>query len=180
VTRLPVSLAGRAADLRLSFDRSFSEAPREGVLEVEDMLAIRLASASYALRLSEVSGLLAEKTVRRLPSPVSELLGVAGFRGAIVPVYDLRALIGHPAQGTPRWLVLAAGLPPTALAFDAFEGHLRIARTDISAAETASVGRQHVHEVLRAPDVARPIIRIASVLATIDQRAGVGAQRRER
>jgi len=34
---------------------------------------------------------------------VPELLGIMGFRGAMVPVYDLRALCGYAAGAAPRW-----------------------------------------------------------------------------
>jgi len=44
--------------------------------------------------MAEVSGLFADKKVTRLPSPVSELSGIAGLRGAVLPVYDLAMLLG--------------------------------------------------------------------------------------
>jgi hypothetical protein len=60
----------RADELRQVFDRSFTLAPNTDTGTTENLLAVRVASHSYALRLAEVSGLFVDKKVTWLPSPV--------------------------------------------------------------------------------------------------------------
>ena len=125
-------LARRLNELREAFDRSFADPPRAEVAGHDDLLAVRAGGRRYALRLTQAAGLFPDRPVTRLPGPVSALLGVAGFRGVIVPVYSLAAVFGTGGttaglhNSRPRWLVLAAGLPPVALAFDELDGHLRV------------------------------------------------------
>ena len=86
--------ADRVTELRDAFDRSFAQAPSTEAAAVENLLAIRVGAHPYALRMAEVSGLFADKKVTRLPSPVPEFSGIAGFRGVVLPVYDLAMLLG--------------------------------------------------------------------------------------
>jgi chemotaxis signal transduction protein len=127
-------VAERLGGLRGEFDRSFTEPVRRHDAEHAELLAIRAGGRPYALRLSQTSGLYPERPVTALPGPQPALLGVAGFGGSIIPVYDLAALLGHAIADRPRWLVLAAGTPPLALAFHELDGHLRV-RADSIVAE---------------------------------------------
>ncbi len=163
-------LTEKAAELRRAFDLSFAEAPAERLQALDDLLAIRVGAAPYALRLSEVAGLAVDRRITPLPSAVPELLGLAGLRGAIVPVYDLAALLGSAAAAAPRWLAFAAGAG-VALSFDAFERHLRLGREAVVPAGEADARRGHVREVLRAEGGARPIVHLASIVESIRRRA---------
>lgn len=122
----PDLVVRRLVELRAEFDRSFSEPARRHDVEHAELLAMRAGERPYALRLSQTSGLYPDRPVTPLPGPLPALLGVAGFSGTIVPVYDLAALLGHPHPDRPRWLVLATGAPPLALAFHALDGHVRV------------------------------------------------------
>jgi len=115
----------RVAELRDAFDQSFARAPSPDTGAVENLLAIRIGANPYALRLTDVSGLFADKKVTWLPSPAPELLGMAGIRGTVLPVYDLGMLLGCPRAAAPRWLVVVAATP-VALAFEAFDGYLSV------------------------------------------------------
>jgi purine-binding chemotaxis protein CheW len=101
--------------------------------------------------------------VSPVPSSVRELLGMAGFRGSILPVYDLRLLLGVAPAGQPRWWVVAAG-EPVALAFDSLDGHLRLARDRIAGDSEARSSA--VSEIASGADP-RPIVRLPSILDTI-------------
>jgi len=162
-----IPLGRQASQLRRAFDRSFADPPRETAADMEDFLAIRIAAAPFALPLREVTGLFADKHISPVPSGVRELLGIAGFRGTIVPIYDLGALLGYAPSSAPRWLAIAAKAP-VALAFDALDGHLRLSRDAI--ATDAQARQRHVRESACAPQP-RPIIRLASVLDAIERRA---------
>jgi chemotaxis signal transduction protein len=158
--------SGRAADLRRAFDLSFAEPPREHDTRFETLLAIRVGSERFALRLRDIAALIADKTVTAVPTTVAELMGVAGFRGEIVPVYDLRALLGSPSREPTRWLALA---PPVALAFDAFDGQLR-ALPDTITAEPSGDRNEHTREVVRTEDGKIPIVDVGSLLEAIKRR----------
>lgn len=170
-------LSGRAAKLRCAFDRSFAEKPSGEVAAFADLLAVRVAGDPFAIRLRDVAGLFADKSVTAMPSPVAELVGVAGFRGEVVPVYDLRALLGYAPGEASRWLLLVTtpslpGVPPrpVALAFEHFEGHLRVGLDDI-VAEASRAGTGHAGEVVRVSGLTRPIVHVASMLEMIQKRA---------
>jgi chemotaxis signal transduction protein len=166
VTASPGGIAERASDLRRAFDRSFAEAPRQDTTIAQDVLAITVSGHRFAIRLSEIAGLFGDKKIAPVPARSPTLLGLAGFRGAAVPVHDLRRLFGLPGTGgLPRWLVIAAAAP-IALAFDGFDGQLRLSR-DAVAAHEGGVARAYVHEIVRARGHARAIVDIAVVLETI-------------
>jgi purine-binding chemotaxis protein CheW len=145
-----------------------------------DLLAIRLGGEPYALHLAAVSGLFAGKKFTRLPQAAPEFLGIAGFRGSVVPVYDLRVLLGCVGGEAPRWLVVVAG-SPVALAFDGFDGHLRLPQDGIARQERSEAAPAHVRELARVAGLPRPIVDVASILVAIQQRArqDVAAQARE-
>jgi len=169
------ALASSTADyLHSAFDRSFAEARRGDIEPLENLLAIQVGGAPYVIRLTAIAGLFADRKVTHVPSPVAELMGVASFRGAMVPVFDLRALLGHPGTGTPRWLVLAVAETPLALTFDKFDGYLHLPRSVIVTADCAEVGRRHVHELAHTTDGTRPIIHIPSIFDAITTRTRHG------
>nr|BFE56992.1 hypothetical protein GCM10020063_015180 [Dactylosporangium thailandense] len=175
------TLEHRLAELREEFDRSFADPPRSAVAGHDDLLAIRAGGVRYALRLTQAAGLFPDRPVTRLPGPLGALLGVAGFRGAIVPVYDLAAVLGTggTAAGSadggtgPRWLVLAAGQPAVALAFTELDGHLRIPSDGL--VEEADGHGPHgcLRGIVPLPDGARPIVDVPAVRAAV--RAAVDA-----
>jgi purine-binding chemotaxis protein CheW len=159
-------VTGRAAELRDAFDRVFAEAHPPAPPPSEDLLAIRIASEPYALRLTEIAGLFADRKITPVPGRSSALLGIAGFRGAIVPVYDLPVLLGCRALETARWLAIAAGTP-VAFAFAVQEGQLRLPRSAIVSYPIGEDRRRHVREFAHATDLARPIVHLPSVLEAI-------------
>ena len=161
----------KVEELRRAFDQSFAEAPRQHAEQFEDLLCIRTAGDAYAVRLSETAGIYADRKIVGLPSPVPELLGMAGFRGTVVPVFDLGACLGYGL--TPdrfRWLLLVGTDQPVGLAFQEFEGHLRTAPRDMARQETTEPVRQHVREVVSIEGIVRPIIDLASVVQAVKRR----------
>lgn len=173
------ALTHRAAELRRAFDRGFAEAPGGEKVPTEAFLAIGAANDNYALRLAEISGLFVDKKVTSLPSGSPDLLGLASFRGALVPVYDLRALLGYPAGPVPRWLVLMAPQTPVGLAFDRFDGYLDIPLEAVAPASRADRARPYVNEILRVADSVRTIIHLPSVLEAITNRASLSPPQKE-
>ncbi len=162
----PSRLSDRAAEMRAAFDRSFAGRRRLDVTPTEDFLAIRVASDAYAIRCSEISGLIAGKKITRVPSRAPALLGMGGFRGAIMPVYSLAAVLGHALGSPPRWIVIASGLP-VALAFEALDGARRVSRHEIAPYEAAQQARKYVRDFMREQDRVRAILHLPSVLDAV-------------
>jgi purine-binding chemotaxis protein CheW len=178
VSEQDLRFAQQAAELRNAFDRSFAEAPRVGAEQSEDFLSIRAGPDAYAVRLAEVSGLFAGRKVTRLPNADAECLGIAGFRGTLVPVFDLRVLLGYPAADVPRWLVVTAAAP-AALAFDTFDGHLRLPRAAIAREGGGEGARPHVREALRDGRLVLPVVDATSILNAIRKRIPHGVSQKE-
>jgi chemotaxis signal transduction protein len=159
-------VAGRAEELRVAFDRAFAAPQRVETKIREELLAIRLGPQPCALRLSEIAGLFADKKITPIPGGHAALLGIAGFRGAILPVYDLQILLRYPSDGRSRWLVIAAAAP-VALAFDAFERQLRVPRNAIMPQPARPDTRTHAREFVRTRKFTGPILHLPSVLDAI-------------
>jgi len=156
-----------ADELARAFDADFARAATVRTADSEDLLAIRVGSDPYALARGELVGLFADKLVTPLPGTAPGLLGISGFRGAVLPVYDLRSVIGGPAASAPlRWLVTTAAAT-VALAFDGFEAFLRVPR-DAIASHAGAVG--HVRRAVRRDGELRPILDVASIVEAIRSR----------
>lgn len=173
-------VTGHASAMRRAFDASFALPPRAAEVERIQLLLVRLGPDPHAIRLREISGLFVDRRVGHVPGPLPELLGVASLRGAIVPVYDLRVLLGYPAGPPPRWLVVASP-GPVALAFDHLDGHAVVSPDDIVAEPEGEPGRRHARELVRGADGARAILlHIPSVLDDIAARARRARPHQER
>ena len=166
MSEAPSHVTRRAAELRLAFDRGFAEPAHLDTTIKESLLAVRVGAESYALRLSEITGLFADKKITRLPGGDAALLGIAGFRGAILPVYSLQILLGHSSTQTPRWLVIASS-KPVGLAFDAFAAQLSVPRDAILPAQSRAETRSFVRDFVRTQNFVGPIMHLPSVLDSI-------------
>lgn len=174
MSEVAVRIDSMAEHLRRTFDHAFTQPRQHEAEPMVALLAIRVGDDPYAIRLNAIAGLFADRTVTPLPGPVTELLGLAGFRGALFPVYDLRSLLGYSAGGTPRWLILAGMEARIALAFDRFEGHLLLPHAALTSTDPTHAARQHVGEIARTADMVRPIIHLPSLFDVITSRTRHG------
>ncbi len=161
----------RLEELRRSFDQSFAEAPPTGTRDLVDLLAVRIAGDRFAFRLEDVAALVVGRRILALPSPSPEFLGVVGFRGLIVPVYSLRRLLGYPWGEAPRWAILTATEDRVGLAFDDYEGYLRIPGTLVAPPDRLDVMPPHIRDVAHPADATRAVVSVASALTSIKRRA---------
>jgi chemotaxis signal transduction protein len=166
-------------DLRAQFDSAFAQAPEVAGAARLGMLAVRVGTEPYALHLEQIGGLHADRRIMALPTPVPSLLGVTGFRGQIVPVYDLAVLLGHERSAAPRWLVLVRCAQALALAFDQFEAHFTVAPEQIMSAGAAA-GRPHLCDTVQGVDALRPIIHLPSLHDNIQRQASLALQQRSK
>lgn len=165
----------QAAKLRIAFDRAFAEPLRVETAVEQELLAIRIGSQSCAIRLSEISGLYAGKAITPVPGGHAALLGIAGFRGRIVPVYDLRIPLGEAGGGRPRWLVIAAAAA-VALAFDALDQHLSVRPEAILPQPRRPNAPGYAREFVQTRNFAGPILHLRAVLQAFNVcAAGAGS-----
>jgi chemotaxis signal transduction protein len=162
------ALAERAEKLRSDFDRGFAVARRADITAKHDLIAIRLGTEPFAIRLVETSGLFADRKITHVPGGTSALLGIAGFRGTLVPVYSLPALLSQSGSQVLRWLVVAAAAP-VAFAFDAFEGHLRAPANTILQQQSKAHG--YTPEFIRTGNLVRPVLHLRSIIEALGSAA---------
>lgn len=172
-------LGERAAALRRAFDQGFAEPVRPDAAASEDFLGIVVGSEAYALRLTEIAGLFAGKKITRLPGRRAGLLGIAGFRGAILPVYGLQNLLGAGSEAPPRWLAVAAGAP-VALAFEGLEGQLRVMPDAVVPRQAQGGASSFTRDVVRLGGRALPVLHLPSILETIHSHNREAAPKGER
>jgi chemotaxis signal transduction protein len=156
----------KAEEMRAELDRAFA-APREEASPVTTLLAIRVDGEAYALRLSELAGVAADRRIIPFPSDAPSCIGIAGHHGDLVPVFALGSLLGRPRATTdPRWLGLVR-IDGTlaALAFDEIESCFQVAETALST-ESGSSFISHVLSGSAAPSGGRRAV--LSVPALVD------------
>lgn len=175
-------VARTAAELRREFDATFAVRVSTDRSTLEDILAIRVGGDRYAVRLSSIAGLYADRQPVAIPSPVAELLGIVAIRGLLAPAYDLAALLGYPPATSARWLILVRVPHLVALAFASFEAHLRLPADSFAQLENGSEGRntRHLRGSVRAGGALHPLIHVPGVLTTIEALAQPGIALQER
>lgn len=161
------SRSGTAESFRQEFDHSFARARLPAETAFDDLLAVTIGGQPHILRLAEIAAVHADQRIVPVPSTEPWLIGIVAFRNTLAPVYDLRLLLGFPEGPPPRWMVLARAPSPIALAFDRFDGHLRVPAGQVSTAGGDGTPRLHVRGVLQQQDLARPVIDLASVIEAI-------------
>lgn len=165
------NLRERAEELRTAFDQSFAAAPADAAKPTKAFLAIRVAGDPYALDLTGVAGVFVDKKIVTLPSASLELLGIASFRGAVVPIYDLRILLGYPGGAVPRWSVLVAPGASFGLAFDDLDSYLNVPLEAIAPTSGSEMTGRYLAETLSADGILRPVVSVPSILQALVQSA---------
>jgi chemotaxis signal transduction protein len=166
MTATAANIADRAVVLRSNFDRGFAQPASHDLGENIDLIALRLNAQPFAIRLGEITALIAGKKITRVPGADAALHGIVGSRGALVPVYDLQSLIGLGRSDAPRWLVIEA-TAQIGLAFDTFEGQLRVSPSQILPQQSRAGAASATRYFLQHDGISRPIIHLPSVIGGI-------------
>lgn len=159
--------ASRVAELRASFDAAFALAPPEASAASIGLLAIRVGKDGYAIRMTDLSDVQAARRVVPLPGGRSELIGLAGIRGRLVPVYSLAALLGQAETQAWTWLAICGTEQPIGLTFDELEGYLQASPADLYAAAESERSRGHVREVLRKDGTTTMVVSADSIVGML-------------
>jgi chemotaxis signal transduction protein len=160
--------AGLAEALRRQFDAAFAAPPRAGRDARVALLEIRVGGEPMALRVLELAGLVQARPVTAVPSRRRELLGVAGLRGAIVPVWSLARLLGRGEDPAPAWIALAGG-GAVGLAVAALDAHLLVAPASLAPVAAGQGAPRHVRELLRREGRPMPVLDVPSLVRAITE-----------
>lgn len=121
-----------AERLKGEFDRAFAELPAQAESGQEALLALNAGGDPYALSVSEIRALARDRPIAPVPgSAQGGFLGLAGLRGALMPVWDLAQALGYARPGKAAWLAVSAAEPSWALAFEHFEGYLMLPQASL-------------------------------------------------
>jgi chemotaxis signal transduction protein len=158
----------KLAELQRDFDRTFAAAPATDLGEFEDVLTVRIGGDPYALRASEISGLFAGRRVVPFPTRRVDLLGMAGIRSALVPIYGLSLVLGYGRsdRATP-WIAVCDKSDPVGLAFEDFESFVRVPRAAVHARGQEGSTWKHVTNVVRIAEETRPLLDVDLILQAL-------------
>lgn len=165
-------LTRRAARLRAAFDHSFTVPPLRETLDVEDFLAIRVAGDQYLIRLRDIIGIVARRPIVSVPARAPGLVGIAGIRGEIVPVFSLSSLLGYGDDPEPpTWTVLCNAKEPIGLGFAELDGYLRLPRSAAHGNDDIHVTKNYVSDLASTEAGVRPIVAVSLVVADVCKRS---------
>lgn len=163
-------LEGMAKALRADFLRGFASPVVHAAFDTIDLLAIRVAGVPYALRMDEIAEVSAQRRVVPVPTSEKVLLGLAGIRGVVVPVYSLAMVLEHaPSELGAPWFAIHAGKERVALAFDLLERYVRVPRAALQSI-SEDPRTEHISAVVRLDDAQRAVVDIASIVRAIEAR----------
>lgn len=164
-----------AETLRREFDAAFALPALEPAGDGEALLAIRVGERPYALRTRELIGMAVGQRLTPVPSAHPALVGLAGIRGTIVPVFELAILLGgtRPREGA-RWVAVSAGPEPLGFAFGELEGHLRLVRSDLG--PNGGAEKQWASEIVLGGTVLRPVLDVMTLVASVRLAAALERQ----
>ncbi len=165
----------RVSHLRREFDRTFSLPMAKQRGAPHNFLACRVGNEGLAISLAELTGLQRRGKVVPFRGAVPGLLGVAGIRSRLIPIYQLSALLGLPPSGRPEpWWAVCGDAEPVGLAFDGFEGYVQATAEDVKPRPDAhGPCAAFLREVLATAGAVRPILHLPSLIDSIRTRAGV-------
>ena len=167
----------RLQQLRTAFDQTFALAPSVEIEPLTSLIAVRVATKPFVLRLEHITGLSKVKRIVPFPSSIPEVIGITGIRGVPVPVFHLASFLhleGSPPA--PHWLVLANPESPIGLAFDEFEGQVEVARSAFHSEQPG--GRTNSGLLARIGASVRPVIDIPQIVEELRRKAGLSGPAR--
>jgi chemotaxis signal transduction protein len=170
VSREDPSLDAVAAELRREFDQSFAAAPSPRESAESAMLLLGIGDERLAVRLGDIAGLVRCQGIVGVPSRAPDLLGIAGIRGGVAPVFSLALLIGQSRDPEPPDWLLLCGTEPLALAFQRFLGHLRASADAFRPIPATEKRSPHVDQAVTLDEVPIPVLSVGSIIRFIAER----------
>ncbi len=160
----------RLAELRREFDQSFAAAAVARPGAELALLMLGIGDERFAVPLREVAGLAACPPIVGVPSRTPDLLGIAGIRGGLVPIFSLAMLLGQSRDPEPPGWLLLCGDEPLGLAFARFLGHSRAPAGAFRPAPAGETRSPHVAQLLTLDERPVPVLSVASLVRFLVQR----------
>jgi purine-binding chemotaxis protein CheW len=115
--------------------RALAESRHEERQEVLSVLAFQVGGERYAVRIEHVDHVLEARGIASLPGAPGHVLGALVSRSRVVPVLDLRQLLGLEGGGMSdlgKVVVVELGEECFGLAAEGVEGRKELPRTELS------------------------------------------------
>jgi chemotaxis signal transduction protein len=164
------ALDAGVAELRRAFDQTFAVRPPAPSAAHVDLLALRVAGDPCVVFLRDINGILRATRIASVPGAPADVLGLAGVRGTLVPVFALASLLGHTVQEPARWLLICGTDEPLAFAVAAIDGHFQLPESRLHTNAHHADGRPHISQVAETDAGVRPVINIPHLVAGIRSR----------
>lgn len=152
-----------AAKLRLEFDHSFAAPLAATREELVTVLALAIEGNRFVVRSSQIAGIAKSGKIVTVPAQSRALLGLAGIRGELLPVYSLHELLGCATAGNSRWLLLCDAPVRLALAFEEFAGCFKVTAEAFSSGDQAGLRMVAIngmaHKMIEIPMLTGEITR---------------------
>jgi purine-binding chemotaxis protein CheW len=159
-------------EMRRTFDQAFASASAAATEMVERLLLVQVGAKPFVIRNGDISGLAKAKRIVPAPSRHPELVGIAGIRGVLIPVFNLAKLVGLEARSEElHWLALVTGEQSIALAFDEFEGQADVAHEAIYSQQNAAESK-HNRLLAHVGSSVRPVVDVPGIFESIRKSAG--------
>jgi purine-binding chemotaxis protein CheW len=137
-------------------------------------ILLRLGSSRYTVAMTEVAEVIALPRITRIPGSPAFLRGVANWRGRMLPVLDLRPLLGAanlPLASSARLVVVQEGVVTAGIVAEAVPGVYDLSLGD-AAPPPATLGAEAARLVSgQVADARGPVavLDVAAVLALSGQ-----------
>ncbi|MGE0356369.1 MAG: chemotaxis protein CheW [Burkholderiales bacterium] len=138
------------------------------------LLILRLDGVRLGLPATQVERLLRASWVERLPGAPAAVLGAIDAAGRILPVIDLRHVLGLPTRMTRPsdcFVVAHTGRRTVALLADSGEGIRELDENDVTPVRGVAPGVAQVSGLLRLADGLVLIHDLGALLSLDDERA---------
>ncbi len=155
--------ASQALEYRRAFDQSFA---LEQVLQNQvyvNVLMMSIADNPFVVRLSEISCVSKCPKIVPVPSKSPALIGLAGIRSELLPVYSTAELLGCPREDEVRWLLIAGKQSPIALALANLDTCISVPVEAFVRSEQVR-GKAKSQEVLTVGTGVRTVIQISELV----------------
>jgi purine-binding chemotaxis protein CheW len=139
--------------------------------ESTDAIVVRLGAGKFAVELASVAEVGRTPSITRVPGLPPWMAGVANWRGRILPILDVRPLLGAETiatDGKGRLVVLTGGAIVVGMIVDAVDGTTSLADVAAFPAVSAVGGSTLLSGQMPRADGPIALLDVAAVLALRD------------
>jgi len=134
-----------------------------------ELLSFRLASETYAVRLTNIKQIIKMVPITMVPRAPSHVLGVISLRGTIIPIFDLRRILhlsAATASRKTRIIILAEGKYSVGLIVDEVKQVVRLPASKIEPPPSvlAGVEGEYIQGIGRAGNIMLILLALDKIM----------------